>query len=483
MFELKVRMQIAAALVALVMVLSFSAAQAADTAKNVILMISDGWGYNQIQATNYWNGATLESYQKFPVQLGMSTYSASTPNIPGYDPTQAWSNFNYVKTGATDSASAATAMATGIKNYDGQINWYTNDSAMYGKTITEFANPYNKDSGKDSGVVSTVQWSHATPAAMFAHNASRNNYAAIANEMLGSTSPLKVIMGAGNPQYNDNGIKTVANYKDVTDSQARYVGGKDTWQALNTPKSTDWTLIQEKTDFEQLAAGTLVLSKVVGTFQTATTTQQGRGLNPLPAKDPDPNNPSGMAFNNNVPSLAIMSTGALNVLNQDKDGFFLMIEGGAVDWANHANQLGRLIEEQTDFNKAVDSVMQWVENNSNWNETLLIVTGDHETGFLWGPKSGEFNALVNNGPGVLPGASYNSGNHTNSLVPLFAKGAHADLFYDIVAGSDTFRGPYIDNTGVFSVMNSVVAPIPGSILLMSSGIIGMIIIGMRRSIA
>ena len=75
MIKRKVKAQVLAALLALAMILSVSTAQAADAAKNVILMISDGWGYNQIQATNFWNGATLESYQKFPVQLGMSTYS------------------------------------------------------------------------------------------------------------------------------------------------------------------------------------------------------------------------------------------------------------------------------------------------------------------------------------------------------------------------------------------------------------------------
>ena len=89
-------------------------------------------------------------------------------------------------------------MATGVKNYDGVLNLSISRKQL--KTITEIANDFNKS----SGVVSTVQWSHATPAGMFAHNASRNNYAAIAMEMVGRSSPLKVIMGAGNPNYDDN---------------------------------------------------------------------------------------------------------------------------------------------------------------------------------------------------------------------------------------------------------------------------------------
>jgi len=79
-----------------------------------------------------------------------------------------------------------------------------------------------------------------------------------------------------------------------------------------------------------------------------------------------------------------MSIGALNVLNQDPDGFFLMIEGGAVDWMGHANDMPRYIEDQVAFNLAVASVIDWVEENSSWDETLLIVTSDHECGGIWG---------------------------------------------------------------------------------------------------
>ena len=106
-----------------------------------------------------------------------------------------------------------------------------------------------------------------------------------------------------------------------------------------------------------------------------------------------------------VPTLAEMSRAALNVLDNDPDGFVMMIEGGAVDWAGHANQSGRLIEEQVDFDLAVDAVLAWVEANSNWGETLLIVTGDHETGYLTGPMdvaNPAWSAVINNGAGRCP---------------------------------------------------------------------------------
>jgi alkaline phosphatase len=149
------------------------------------------------------------------------------------------------------------------------------------------------------------------------------------------------------------------------------------------------------------------------------------------------------------------------VLDADGDGFFLMVEGGAVDWASHANQAGRTIEEQVDFNKAVDAVLRWVRDNSDWGDTLVIVTGDHETGYLWGPGTGAdalgygvWKPLVNNGAEVQPGMQFNSGDHTNSLIPFFAKGDGANELRKAATASDPVRGAYLDNTDIAKVILS-----------------------------
>jgi alkaline phosphatase len=411
-------------------------------AKNVIIMISDGWGYNQIAATDYYQYGKLgtQSYESFPFQMGMSTYS-----VGSYDPSAAWGSFDYLNQKPTDSAAAATAMSTGEKTYDAAIG--VDDD----KTVLRHISEDLEAAGKATGVVSSVQFSHATPAGFVAHNSSRNNYSAIANEML-MDSATDVIIGAGNPLYDDNGdLRTIKNYN--------YVGGSATWNALldGTLEVSDangdgivdeldkWTLIQEKSEFETLQSGETP-SRLVGVAQAATTLQQARGGDGKA-------DPYAVPLNDNVPDLATITNVALNVLDNDEDGFFLMIEGGAVDWAGHANQSGRVIEEQIDFNMAVEAVNAWVRENSNWGETLLIVTGDHETGYLTGPDSGtEFDpmwtAVVNNGSGVLPGMEWNSGNHTNSIVPLYAKGDAARLLKAYANESDPVRGSYIDNTEI-----------------------------------
>ena len=99
-----------------------------------------------------------------------------------------------------------------------------------------------------------------------------------------------------------------------------------------------------------------------------------------------------------------------------------------------------------------------MHKNSNWGETLVIITADHETGYLTGPGSGRqptgsvWNDLVNNGPGNPPAMEWHSKSHTNSLVPFYAKGRGAQLFKDVVIGQDPVRGPYIDNTDIANVI-------------------------------
>ena len=161
-----------------------------------------------------------------------------------------------------------------------------------------------------------------------------------------------------------------------------------------------------------------------------------------------------------VPTLREMSLAALNVLDDDPDGFFLMIEGGAVDWAGEENQPGRLIEEQISFNKSVEAVVEWIEIHSRWEDTLLIVTSDHETGYITGPGSGKelldgdlsktWKPLVNRGKGKVPDMEWHNDYHTNSLVPLYAKGCGSERFAALADEKDPVRGFYLDNTEIGS---------------------------------
>ena len=458
-------------------VFSQEATPAAEQAKNVILMISDGAGYNSWLATEYYRGRHgKEIYQgEGWVHVACTTCPLNTGSKPKrsgaqdpavvYNPAKAWdeeTGYRYLKATATDSAAAGTALAAGIKTYNNAINWTDHDQPMTGKTLPEIAHRL----GKSAGVVTSVQWSHATPATLGgAHNVSRNQYPEIAREML-RADYLQVIMGAGHPCYDDDGRKRT---DDPSDKDCRYVGGVEEWQKLTSGKHpAGWTLVQTVEEFAQLTLGDTP-AKVVGTAQVATTLQQSRG-GPLGLVKEAilKSKPFEVPKNENVPSLELMTRAALNVLDDNPQGFFLMIEGGAVDWANHANHEARMIEEQTDFLAAVQAVCDWVEQHGSWDETLVILTADHDCGLPWGPESDvrPFQPIVDAGAGNMPGLRYNHTGHSNSLVPVFARGPGAARLREFVRGKDEragktwgFSGDYIDNTDVFRLIESAIQPL------------------------
>lgn len=413
--------------------------------KNIVLMVSDGCGYNHVEAVDYYQAGMkrAQAYERFPVRLGMSTYEyeyvGGGYELLGYDPQKAWNDFEYVKTFAADSASAATAMSTAHKTRDGAVGVDINGDPLH--HLAQRA----EELGMATGVVTSVPWSHATPAAFIAHSHDRDDYQAIAVEMIES-SATDVIMGCGHPWYDDDG-------KPKASPSYRYVGGEDTWNALmagtaGTAVDADhngvlddaWTLVCERSQFQALASGPTP-KRVCGTARAYSTLQQKRRGDGGAA-------PYIVPLNQDVPTLAEMTEAALNVLDDDGDGFFLMVEGGAVDWASHANQGGRMIEEQVSFNEAVEAVIAWVNKNSDWDETLLVVTADHECGYLCGPGSAAARSvlpLANNGAGNVPGLEWNSGDHTNSLVPLYAMGRTSQLLHLYADECDPVRGLYVDN--------------------------------------
>jgi alkaline phosphatase len=372
-----------------------------------------------------------------------------------YDVEKTWSNFDFVKRGATDSAAAATAMSTGVKTYNAAIG------VDLDKKPARHMTQAFEEKGKSTGVVTSVQISHATPAGFVAHNDHRNNYSEIAREMILNSS-VDVVMGCGHPWFDNSGrqIATPKNFE--------FVGGEDLWTSLTQGlpvgadsngdgKPNPWTLVQSRAEFQALMNGDTP-ARVLGVARAQKTLQQSRSGD---AKA----DPYVVPLIETVPTLEEISRAALNVLGKNKSGFFLMIEGGAVDWSGHANESGRLIEERVDFAKSVEAVVAWIEMNSNWDETLLVVTGDHETGYLTGPGSGVqadgssvWNPIVNNGKGVLPGMQWNSGGHTNSLIPFFAKGRGAETFLEYAKENpvDPKRGHYVKNTDISRLVFSTI---------------------------
>lgn len=438
---------VTAMLLVVIFALSFSCQQEQTvTPQNVIIIIGDGAGFNQLQAGSlYLHGEkNALTAHDFPIQVAATTYSASGF---GYDAQQVQADFGYLKQKPTDSAASGTALSTGTKTYNGAIGVDTLKQPLtHVFTMAE-------DAGKATGVVTSVQFSHATPAAFIAHNESRGNYHAIAREMI-LDSRADVIMGCGHPFYTDDSHRLPEpNYKMLSEEE---------WQALQDGtaggdadgdgQADSWTFVEYRQDFQALTEGDTP-NRVFGMPQVASTLQADR------SGAEEQTEPYFPPLNENIPTLAEMAQGAINVLDNDPDGFYLMIEAGAIDWACHGNHGPRMLEEVIDLENTIKAVVEWVETNSSWDETLVIVTADHETGYLTGPESGavatasgdstaQYNALVGTGQGNVPELEFHSGGHTNSLVPVLAKGAGSDGLTTLADQEDPMWGAYLDNTDI-----------------------------------
>jgi alkaline phosphatase len=449
----------------------------AATARNVMLFVADGASWGTWDMASYWEHGEKgkQPYDNFSVKLGMTTEPYSEPQRV-YEPNAAWdktptgdgdyfAGYKTIKQGATDSAAAGTALATGQKTLGGRVSIDPDGNPL--PTISE----QMKAAGSAVGVVSSVGFSHATPAVFGAKNPNRGDLKNIASQMINGDT-LDLIMGGGNPNYDNEGqLRATPEYSWISEAD---------WNAINAPGGP-MTLIQTKAEFEALADGSLqIAGRLIGIPEIEETLQASRSPFTTPIDPNAPGSPNlgfsqGHALLQNVPTLATMTEGALNHLGKNADGLFLMVEGGAIDWMAHANATGRVIEETVDFNRAIGAAVNWVETRSSWDETLMIVLTDHGNGMPMGPNSDTlaFQPIQNNGKGVLPGVLWHSGSHTTENTLLWANGAGSDLLYDMVVGTDPYPasilgfndGRYIDITGVNPAMLKAAglaspAPIP-----------------------
>jgi alkaline phosphatase len=288
----------------------------------------------------------------------------------------------------TDSAASATAMATGHKVNNGVISMALPGDGTELQTLLEIF----RDQGKSTGLVTTTYMTHATPACFGAHEPSRDNYAAIAGDYLYQTTP-NVLLGGGG-----NGMSGPA------------------------AEAAGYTIVSDRSGMQSL--DTESITRVSGQFGVGHMPYEYDGLGTLP-------------------HLSEMTATALAILDNDPDGFFLMVEGGRIDHAGHANDIQRNVTETVEFANAVQVAVDWASGRV---DTLILVTADHETGGL--------TILQNNGIGVLPTVSWATTGHTAAAVPVYAWGQNADLVVGLM-----------DNTDLFDVALAPVVPATSTISL------------------
>ncbi len=377
-------------------------------------------------------------------------YQSYPAGFLGYE----WSRYAH-----PDSGNTASSLASGNRSYNNSIN--VDGVGTPQVTITDLIDAA-KAVGKTTGVVATVQFADATPAALGgAHNIFRGNGPAISAEMF-STGRLDVIGGTGNPDFDDNGNPlTTPNYRWISPTHWADLKAGSNTSGLNALK---WKLLQNKADIEALADKKVKppvrVAMIMKSNNSTQYNRSGVSTNPtlhepfvpgttLPACFPAPATPVPCAqpFQPNVPSQVKLTVAALNVLGSQGKGFYLMSEAGAVDRAEHGNSTGRMLEEQIDSYNTVQAVIDGVnraDTAATWDNTLLIITADHDH-LLYGPDGATipFQPLVDKGAGKVPGNRWFGPNHGTGLVPLYAYGKGSAE----IAALATMNDSYTDGQG------------------------------------
>ena len=292
----------------------------------------------------------------------------------------------------TDSSSSAASMTAGIKTYNNGVN--VDFSGHQVTTIAHLA----QEKGYSVGAVSSVPISHATPAAAYAHNVHRDDYQDLTRDMLGLKSvshpeqPLpgmEVVIGGGygdarlqvgNAKESPAGDNFVPGNAYLTDADLKAIdienGGKYVTSVRTTGTSGKLRLQQaaeRASEKGHRLLGFYGVGKYAGHLPFATADGDfvptiGR------TNKAEEYEPADLTEN---PALSDMTAAAITVLSKNPKGFWLMVEPGDVDWANHDNNIDNSIGAVMSGDAAVKTITDWVEKHSNWNESLLIVTADH----------------------------------------------------------------------------------------------------------
>ncbi len=287
-------------------------------AKYVFLFIGDGMALPQINSTEHY----LSGSNKNMKQLSFTQF-------PAQGLTTTYSNNSYI----TDSAAAGTAIASGYKTDSGVVGMDSSKTKVF-KTIAEMA----KESGKKVGIISSVSIDHATPACFYAHQPTRGNYYEIAKAM--AESNFDYFAGGG--------------AKGNSDSKRK--GRKDIYQIA---KENGFSVVNNKRDFLKISSSE---KKYIA---------YDKYLDSSYALQYEIDRPDDSI------SLAEFTKKGIEVL-ENKEGFFMMVEGGKIDWACHANDAKASIEDTIAFDKSIQVALEFYKKHPN--ETTIIVTGDHETG-------------------------------------------------------------------------------------------------------
>jgi len=317
-----------------------------------------------------------------------SRFGGSTPWETESDPEYPIGRSKISEHAYTDSSSSATSLTAGIKAINGALNL---DHQL--NQVETIAHWLQRTKGFAVGTVTSVPISHATPAAAYAHNVSRDDYQDLTRDMLGLPSVshksvplpgLEVVLGAGYGELSKTGEGQGQNFLPGN----KYLADEDRNQVdESTGNTTAKYVVAQRTMGvngtkllrEKAARAVSQKKRLLGFFGALKGHLPFQTANGdyLPVKDVKDAEVYSQEDLNENPTLADMTEAAIQVLQEDKDGFWLMVESGDVDWANHSNNIDNSIGAVLSGDSAVQKIFGWIEARDAWDQSLVIVTSDH----------------------------------------------------------------------------------------------------------
>lgn len=342
-----------------------------EPAKNVIILFGDGMSWAAIQAARHYLGRPL-AFESFPYTNTLDTFPADYPGAHAY----------------TDSGAAATAIFTGHK-----VNYYVlgqalppDDGYSSGQDYTNLCE-YMQARGKSVVAITDMYINDATPGGFLAHEPTRTNYSAVADDIFVRARPNIIWGGFG-------GARPVGWVGDWTDRMMRTQTATDAGYAVVTNR--DALLAIPTNDPTLYSCGLFV-----------------------PPQGPEIEW-GGMGYDNagydygGQPHLREMATKAIDIVQHNTNGFVALIEAGVIDATEHWNNISNLVGQMVEFDRTVSNVMSWASGRT---DTLVLVCSDHDVGGLTN--------VINNGVGIIPGGTWQASAHTSIPVPAFAWGQGA----------------------------------------------------------
>ena len=343
-------MKLISTLLAMVLLISspigIAESNSKNNVKNVILIIGDGMGPQQLGLLfSYAKFAPDSIYKGQPtaieqfMEMGVTGLSLTSP----------------ADKIVADSACAATQLATGVVSGSEMIGLDADGHPV--ETVLELS----QNRGKATGLVSDTRLTHATPAAFAAHQAHRSLENEIAVEMLQQN--IDIMLSGGLNHWLPANVNNSSLYYEIDQKTGGHIqlksSRKDNRNLLQMAEKLGYNLAFNR---EQLAAANMPL---LGLFSHA-------GMADGIIHSQQKNNPA-----RKEPTLKEMTIKALELLSSDPEGFFLMVEGGQIDWAGHANDVGTMLHEMIKLDETIAAVHAWAAQR---DDTVIILTADHETG-------------------------------------------------------------------------------------------------------